>query len=61
MEEYKIKSALLRVLFSLLLCLFMIILKFVLKEDKIIIYKNLNVEENKEECLENVTVCCNMK
>lgn len=35
MEEYKIKSALLRVLFSLLLCLFMIILKFVLKEDKI--------------------------
>jgi len=35
MEEYKIKSTLIRILFSLLLCMFMIILKFVLKEEKI--------------------------
>ena len=31
-----------------------------LKEDKISIYKNLNVEENKEECLDKVTVCCDV-
>jgi len=35
MEENKLKSSLLRVLISVIICLFMIILKFVLKEEKI--------------------------
>ena len=35
-EEYKIKSALLRTLLALMICFIMIIVKFVLKEEKIL-------------------------
>lgn len=35
-EEYKIKSALIRTLCALVLCLAMIVLKFVLKDEKIL-------------------------
>ena len=35
-EEYRIKSALLRTFCALILCLAMILLKFVLKEEKMI-------------------------
>jgi len=35
-EEYKMKSALLRSLLALLLCLGLIIIKFVLKDEKIL-------------------------
>ncbi len=36
MKEEKIKSALIRTLCAMILCLLLIILKFVLKEDKIV-------------------------
>lgn len=35
-EEYKIKSALIRTLCALILCLSMILLKFVFKDEKIV-------------------------
>ena len=35
-EEYKIKSALIRTFFAVLICLIMIVLKFILKEENII-------------------------
>ena len=35
-EEYKIKSALIRTFFAVLVCLIMIVLKFILKEENII-------------------------
>ena len=36
MEEYKIKSALIRTLCALVLCLGMIVIKFILKDEKIV-------------------------
>ena len=36
MEEYKIKSALIRTSCAVIVCLFFIVLKFVLKEEKIV-------------------------
>lgn len=46
MEEYKIKSALIRILCSLVLCLGMIVLKFILKEEKIMeeVYNYLSTD-----------------
>lgn len=35
-EEYKIKSALVRILCSLILCLVMILIKFIFKNEKIV-------------------------
>ncbi len=35
-EEYKIKSALIRTFFSVLLCLIMMVFKFILKEENIV-------------------------
>ena len=35
-EEYKIKSSLIRTLCALILCLLMIIMKFILKNEKIV-------------------------
>lgn len=45
-KEYKIQSALLRVLFSLLVCLFLVVFKIILKEEKIIeeIYNYLSTD-----------------
>ena len=36
MEEYKIKSTLIRTFCALVLCLFFIVMKFILKEDKMV-------------------------